>query len=192
MANANSPFGLRPLKFRSGAPYNGECNLYYVAAGDGTALGVGDPVSLSGATDATGKYQGVTQQAAPGDTVVGVVVGFKVDPTDLTLRYRKASTERYVWVADSPDLLFVAQEDSVGAALAAANGGQNVDFATGAVDTANAHSGFQLDSSTAATTAALDAKLIRLLNSEDNALGNYAKWIVSLNNHQYANQVAGV
>lgn len=192
MANTNAPNGLRPIKYRSGVPYSGECNLYYVASGDGTALGIGDPVSLSGAADSTGKYQGVTQQAAPGDTIVGVVVGFKVDPTDLSLRYRKASTERYVWVADNPDLLFEAQEDSVGGALAAANAGQNINFATGAVDTTTAQSGFQLDSSTAATSAALDAKLIRLLNSEDNSLGNYAKWVVSLNNHQYANQVAGV
>lgn len=192
MANTNAPNGLRPLKYRSGVPYNGECNLYYVAAGDATALGIGDPVSLSGAADSTGKYQGVTQQAAPGDTIVGVVVGFKVDPTDLSLRYRKASTERYVWVADNPDLLFEIQEDSVGGALTAANAGQNIDFATGSVDTTTAQSGFQLDSSTAATTATLDAKLIRLLNAEDNSLGNYAKWVVSLNNHQYANQVAGV
>ncbi len=48
MPNADTPFGLRPVKYRSGAPYNGAANVYTTASGDGTAIYVGDPVVLSG------------------------------------------------------------------------------------------------------------------------------------------------
>ena len=46
MANANSPRGLVPYAFASGAVYNGAFNTYYVPAGNGTALYLGDPVTV--------------------------------------------------------------------------------------------------------------------------------------------------
>jgi len=47
MANIDAPFGLRPLRHRNGAPYNGAVNPYYIA-GDVAALFIGDPVVKTG------------------------------------------------------------------------------------------------------------------------------------------------
>ena len=46
MANANKPFGLKPVSYLNGSPYNGQARLYSVASGNATALYVGDPVTL--------------------------------------------------------------------------------------------------------------------------------------------------
>ena len=44
MPNPNLAQGLTPVRYRSGAPYNGAANIYHVPATDGTALFLGDPV----------------------------------------------------------------------------------------------------------------------------------------------------
>src|ERR1700740_2642053 len=46
MANPNTPYGLRPYAYRSGAPYNGAVRTYYVPAANATALYIGDPVAI--------------------------------------------------------------------------------------------------------------------------------------------------
>jgi len=38
MANANTPRGLQPYAYSWGAPYNGAARVYYVPAGNATAL----------------------------------------------------------------------------------------------------------------------------------------------------------
>ena len=44
MANTDSPFGLRPIRHRNGAAYNGAANPYYINSTYATALFIGDPV----------------------------------------------------------------------------------------------------------------------------------------------------
>ena len=51
MANTDSPFGLKPIRHRNGAPYNGAANPYYIPASYGTALVIGDPVIKSGTSN---------------------------------------------------------------------------------------------------------------------------------------------
>jgi len=48
------PFGLTPVRYKSGAPYNGAANLYSVAAGETNNIFIGDPVLISGTGDAAG------------------------------------------------------------------------------------------------------------------------------------------
>lgn len=181
MANANIVFGFRPVQNLDGSPWSGATRTVYFPSSDSTATFVGDLVKLTGSGDADGKYATVAQCAA-GDTPYGVVVGFKPDPTDLELTYRKASTARYAEVAVGDAVIMEAQEDSVGGALAAANIGQNIDVVVASSgDTTSGLSGMQLDSSTAATTNTLPLRLIGLVDREDNALGTNAKWLVRLN-----------
>jgi len=187
MANVNAATGFSPVCYRSGAPYNGAVNTYYVPASDGTALYVGDPVIIAGSADSRGIPTITRATAGSGAYTSGVVVGFAPDPDNLTLTYRPASTARYVLVADDPNLLFAIQEDSAGGALAATNVGQNADFVAGAGSTTTGLSGFQLDSSTANTTNTLQCRIERLLNQEDNEIGTNAKWLVSFNLHQSRN-----
>lgn len=198
MANVDTPFGLRPVRYMSGAPYNGAVNAYSTAAGDATAIYVGDPVIISGTAQTINGviYQDV-DQAATGDKIVGVVVA--VDPVlgsgangrDSTV-YRAASTQRIVYVADDPGLLFEIQEVSGGTALTANDIGLNANFVVAAGSTVTGLSGVELDNSTEATTNTLDLQIVGFQNRTGNEIGENAKWLVRINRHQRANQVAGI
>lgn len=183
MANVDRVNGFRPVMHLNGAPYNGARTAYAVLAGDSTALFVGDLVKLAGSADTEGRRS--IAQAAASDPVIGVVVGFDVDPTNLnTPQYRAASTARTVYVADDPTIIFEAQADE---ALAAADHGLNVNFQVGSGSTVTGASGMEVDSSTKATTATLPLKFIgwvRRQDNETNAANN--KVLVKINNHQLA------
>lgn len=196
MPNANRVNGFRPVKSGTGAPYNGQANLYFIPSTDGTATFIGDLVKLAGSASADG-YPTVAQSAA-NDVSVGVVVGFlpeNVTPGSIgngrtpnldTPYYRLASTNRYVLVADDPGIIMEAQEDAVGGALAVTNIGQNVQVVVGAGSTVTGASGMQVDSSTAATTSTHELRLVGFVNRPDNEIGNAnAKVHVAFNKHQY-------
>lgn len=178
-------FGMIPIRYKSGAPYNGAANIYYVGSGDSTALFVGDPVLLSGTGDANG-VPGVTRAAA-GDRITGVVVGFGTPGSmdgsaanALTAGYRAASTDSYVLVADDPNLLFEATEDAVGGALATGDIGNNVDLVAAAGSTVTKRSGYMLDSSTKATTSA-QVRLWGKSPRVNNDIGTTSTvWLVSI------------
>jgi hypothetical protein len=181
MANVDAPNGLRPVKHLDGSPFNGATNRYYVPASDGTAIFVGDAVKSAGSADADGVAS--VAQAAAGDSIRGVVVGIEPE-TDESLNYRAASTERYVYVADAPDLVFEVQEDSVGGALAAANVGQNADLVVGTGNTTVGTSAMELDSSSAAATTA-QLRILGFAQREDNEIGTNAKVLVAINEHEF-------
>jgi hypothetical protein len=190
MANADAPFGLRPVRYLSGAPYSGAANRYFVPASDGTAIYLGGLVKIAGSADADGVMT-VTGNVASGDAVIGVVVG--VEPiTDESTIFRAASTARYVFVADDPTLLFEVQEDSVGSNLAAANVGGTAEltgFTSGSTFTGL--SAIEIDSSEPGTDAADDVFIFGLVQRPDNAIGANANWLVRLNNHQLVDGTAG-
>lgn len=198
MANVDSPFGLRPVR------YNDEdVNIYYV--NDSTnAIYIGDPVFAAGTADAFGIEEvnraGTVDDATPSNNtpIVGVVVGFASDKAGTQLRddtrYVAAGSTSYALVCDNPDVLFEIQEDSVGGALAAAavGGGYNLELATGS--TVTGLSGVEIDSSvTAATNAAgANVRIAGLARRPDNAIGTNAKWEVYITNHRARAGVAGV
>lgn len=192
MANVDTPFGLRPVRYISGAPYNGAVEHFSTATGDGTAIYVGDPVNLSGTSQTIGGvvYRDV-DQAATGAVVVGVVVAVLPATRD-SLIYRAASTQRILAVATDPLLLFEIQEVSGGTALTANDIGLNADFVVAAGSATTGQSGVELNNVGEATTNTLDLQIIGLAAREDNAIGEHAKYLVRINRHQYSNQVAGI
>lgn len=185
MANSDAAFGLIPVCDFGGAPYNGGANRYFVPSTDGTAIFVGDAVKLAGSADADGVP--TIAQAAAGDTITGVVVAFDpvegagADGRDSTI-HRAASTARYAWVVDDPNILFLCQEDSEGGALAAADVGNNADLIVGTGSSTTGRSAMEIDSSTKATTTA-QVRVVRLWNSPDNEIGAQAKWLVRIVEH---------
>lgn len=192
MANADTPFGLKPYSHRNGAPYNGAYRLYSTATGDATAIYIGDPVILSGTSQTiNGVVYSDVDQAATGDVVVGVVVGVQFVTAD-SLTYRAASTQRLLCVADDPDLLFEIQEVSGGTALTANDAGLNANFVVAAGSATTGLSGVELNNGTEATTNTLDLHIVGLSSRPDNEIGEHAKWLVTINRHQYSNQVAGI
>lgn len=192
MANADTPFGFKPVQHRNGAPYNGAARRYSIAAGDGTAIYIGDPVKLAGtAQTIDGQVYADVVQGTTTAAVVGVVIGVVADTRD-SLTYRAANTQRILLVADDPDLLFEIQEVSGGTALAAADIGLNAAFVVSSGSTVTGLSGVELNNSGEATNNTFDVQIMGLVSRPDNAVGEHAKWLVRLNNHQYSRQVAGV
>jgi hypothetical protein len=181
MANSNAPTGFTPVRYKSGAPYNGAANVYYVPSSDGTALYIGDPVIIAGDGDTDGVPTAIRATAGSAGRITGVVVGFRPSATLVANGYRAASTAEYALVADDPDLVFECQEDAVGGALAAADIGLNADMVSGSGSATTHRSGFQLDTSTKATTATLQLRILGFVQRPDNAIGSNAKVLVSIN-----------
>lgn len=194
MANANKPFGLRPVKSLSGAPVNHQLTKFYVPATDSTAIYIGDPVKLAGtegklyADDAP--VPTVTKSAA-GDVVVGVVVGVIPVPTDLSINYRKASTGMYVLVTTDPQTVYEIQGDSD--TYDAADIGLNMTLTVSTGSTSTGVSNAVADQSTAAVTSTLDLAVLGSAPAIDNDLtGGYPRLLVRLNKHQYNNLATGL
>jgi hypothetical protein len=180
--------GLRPVRYKSGAPYNGAANTYFVPASDATALFIGDPVIIAGDGDANGVSTVTRATAGGANRITGVVVGFVGNTNSLVapatksaleLGYRPASTAAYVLVADDPSLMFEAEEDADGGALAATAIGNNISLIAGNGSTVTKRSGFMLDSSTAATTS-LQLRILGFSQRVNNVIGSDPLVLVSI------------
>jgi hypothetical protein len=189
MANSDTPFGFKPVKHLIGASWNGKVNTYYVPSSDGTAIYKGDAVKSAGSADSTGKFPSVTQAAA-GDLIRGIVVGFGDNPyvmshPDTPNRdYRPVSTAMYVFVVDDPFVIFEIQEDSVANNLAVTEVGLSTNVVVGSGSTVTGKSGMELDSSDTATDGNGQCKILRVVDREDNALGTNCKWEVLIVEHE--------
>ena len=162
MANTSSPGGFRPKRYLSGQPYNGAVNHFFTNASDGTAVYLGDPVTLRGSSQTVNgeTYADVTiGTAGSGATlpVVGAMVAVFPDVATSTV-YRVASTQRKVAVATDPWLVYEIED--------------------------------VLDNSTEATTTTLDCRIVGFVNRADNEAGVRAKWLVRFNNHHHNSTVA--
>ncbi len=196
--------GFRPVKHMNGSAYNGQVNRYMISASDSQVTNVGDFVQLSDNdalvdTVGFGVYPAV-ERIGSGTAVpiVGVVVGFEVDYSNLNAgMYRSASTRRVALVADASDLIFAGPQDAVGGVVAAASVGLNVAINLGtATSTAPYASGMSVDSSTVATTATLPLQILGVTVSPDNDVTSTARpaeLLVRINTHAFnAAGLAGV
>ena len=192
MANSNAPFGLRPVAYMSGAPYNGAARVYAVPANNATALYLGDPVNIiQNSADANGVPNVVIAQAGATHQVLGTFAGIANNAGSLVIPllqsqtpYLAASQQAYVYVTDDPFLLYEIQEDSVGGAMVAGAGGGNAELVAGTGSTVTGQSGWMLDSSTLSqggTDSTFQLRIIQALQQTDNAIGLYAKWLVKIN-----------
>lgn len=172
MANADRPNGFRPVMGGDSSPWNGKFNLYYVTAGDSTAIYVGDVVKLAGSSGASGEVvQGHSVDGMPTisrctvgdgtDTPIGVVVGVVPLPSNLNIRYRAASTAQLIQVVDDPGVIFEVQEDAATTSIAAASVGLNATFSVTAGSTVTGESGMELISTSVATTTTHPIRILR-------------------------------
>lgn len=204
MAYSDAPFGFVPRRYISGAPYNGAANAYWVDSSDSTALYIGDPVQIDGTSNTAevkvagggsfqaGTLEGVTRATAGAtNKVVGIVVGVMASDRD-SLPYRAASTERVVWVADDPGLVFEAQADGAVATTAV---GLNSNFVLDtAGSTSTGMSGAEVDATTA-TGATNQLTILGFTNdpkNEANAAGNRVLVQIALHQRSTAGGIVGV
>jgi hypothetical protein len=201
MANVDSPFGLRPVRYLNGAPWNGQVNRYLLDSGNSTATFIGDLVTLAGSAGLqasvvtgipTSGMPTIAQSVAGTGPHLGVVVGFEVLATNLELKHRLASTSRVALVVDDPNVIFEIQEVSGGTALTADEVGLNANVVVAAGSTVTGLSGMELNNGSEAGTVGLDLKILRLALREDNAIGEHAKWEVLINHHCFRAGVTGL
>lgn len=188
MANVSMIQGFKPVAYKSGAPYNGACRMYYKSASDG-ALYVGDAViRKTGSTDPNGAHEAII--ATVGAAITGVVVGVLADPKrPFQQNYLASGDVGYLLVADDPNLLFEVQEGGSGTALAITDVGTNLNTASSPVpSTYTGYSGMVIDNNT--KSAGNTWSLWGLVNRPNNALGASAKWLVSASLHTEVNASA--
>lgn len=200
MSAVDAPFGFQPY---------GEVlrvNRYAVNTAPTINVCVGDLVVGGGAIVSTpkGYYGDIADAAVPDGNagIIGSVVAVE-DEDGAPLSYIAATRTGngtiagYVMVADHPDQLFIAQEDGATNAIDLAEGQQNADVIGSTLCAPNTSTGIsqmQIDSDTAATTAALQVKLIRPHEDDTPADDDnpYCRWICTINEHLYDGTIAGV
>ena len=194
MANVNKPSGLSPVQYLNGAPWNGQARIYSIAYDYNTALYIGDPVTLSGTSDTNGVAGIVLATAGDANAIIGAVVGIgryeslMANPNNLNITYYPANGDGntnpwYAMVADDPNIIFEAQDTGTSTALAAADIGLNINLKSG---TGNGFiSGWGIDDASKGGTATYQCKLMGLVRTQNNAFGQYAKFLVKINNHVY-------
>lgn len=196
MASVSRIDGFRPVKMITGAPYNGQANLYFVPSSNSDVIMVGDVVKLAGdGRSPTGVPTVARHAGGATEAAVGVVVGIiytgvgdvqNMPPvTDLnTPIYRRASTDRYLMVADDPNIVFEAQTS--GATFTAADVGTNCEVDVTAGSTTSGSSGMTIDLANKGATATLPLKVFGWPNRPDNLIGDaFTRAYVLINNHQY-------
>lgn len=185
MANANKPNGFTLVGTLDGSPISGGIKKYQMTGA--TAIFPGDAVKLDDAT-------GFCAPAAAGDQLLGVAVSVKVDRSIASTEhpgYASASSAAYIEVAVGPNYLYEIMEDSVGGAMVYANIGSNGDLVAGSGSTTLGNSGYMLDSSDViandASPTSAQLRVVGLVDRIDNAVGNYARWIVKINEDHFTN-----
>jgi|TARA_R110000823_G_scaffold218517_2_gene347728 hypothetical protein len=188
MANNDKAFGLRPLGNLAGTGGQKQYG-YEIADNQAGAIFQGDLVVLK---------DGYILQFNPAShtAAVGVFNGcFYNDPTTqkptwknyypgaINITQGKITAD----VLDDPSQMFILQND--GTSLAT-NYGLNADIVVGTGNTVTGLSANELSTSSIATTAALNLKIIGLWDVPNNAVGANAVVVVKINEHSYGS--AGV
>lgn len=187
MPNANRAAGLSPVHMITGAPYNGQARMYSILAADTSAYAIGDPV-VSDAGGASARGIAAVKLAAATGPIRGVIVGiFDEWPGVYTSSIIRSSGAKnkdwYVMVVDDPNVVFEVQEGP-GTPLTAADVGLNANLLPGT--NTGFVSGWTLDTATELSTATLQVKILQSVQRADNEIGQYAKWLVKINNHELA------
>jgi len=197
MASVSRLSGFRPVKHISGASYTGQATLYFVPASNSDVIMVGDVVKLAGdGRSPTGAPTVARHAGGAAEAAVGVVVGIlfsgvgdaqNIPPVnDLnTPIYRRASTDRYLLVADDPGLIFEAQASASGS-FTNVDVGLNAGIRATAGSTTSGASGMDIDLGAKAATATLPLKIVGYPYRPDNNVGDsFINLYVRINNHQY-------
>lgn len=190
MANVDRPNGFRPIGTVNGSPYNANVRKRPVDSANATAIFVGDAMILEDDGNVA-PYTG-----SSGGNLLGVCVGVVVNRAVAATEhpgYLPAFTAGYVLVVEGPDVLYVVQEDDGGTTLTTAAIGSNFDVLATAGSTTTGQSAHELDRSTTTdgSPGTAQLRLIGLMDREDNAVGDWAKWIVRINEHVH-NEVTGL
>ena len=190
MANIDKAFGLRPIGNLSATGAQKQYG-YQIADNQAGTIFQGDLVVLTGGfisrflpashTAAVGVFNGCNYN----DPTTGKPTFSNFYPGSVNITSGQISAD----VLDDPNQLFIVQCD---AGFVAADVGKNADVIGTGGSTTNGISTMELNSSTLATTAALNLKVVGLYNDVNNEFGTNAVVVVKINEHVYGSTgVAG-
>lgn len=212
MANISRVNGFKPVKHITGAPYNGQANIYEVAVGETVPVFVGDLVvrSTEASTSGLVTVKSLSAAATANDVVAGVVLGAvvgivnaKLDPVDgkmstgsITLdtpQYSAASTKNFVLVADAPDIVYEVQATG---SFALADIGLNADvgvLAAAGNGLVTGTSGMYVNATAPTASATRPVHVVGYVKRPDNeAPGAFNKLLVQLTTSAQGNAIVGV
>ena len=192
MANIDAAFGFRPVGKVGSGVNNGGTTMYTIADNANLNAYKGDHVMASGGYIVAGTASGATN--------VGVFNGcFYIDPTSKKPTWSNyynqtnvtasgsfsGSTNIDAYIYDDPYYLFEIQSDGTVAKTAI---GKNADTILGTSSTVNGQSVTEMDyggTTTIATTAALQLKIIGITKDPENddASSANANWHIMWNEH---------
>ncbi len=175
MANADAPFGFRPIR-NDGAPYSGQTERVVFTTTATTVAFVGDAVSLAvTAADATGDP--AVELATAGGDVFGVVTSLEANPDNLSQVSRPTVTKRFSQVCMADNALFeVKASTNPGLALV----GSNIAYLYGVGSTVTGISGSEIANPSSVTGE--DLQIVRGVNRPDNDLtASNSVWVVKFN-----------
>ncbi len=171
--------GLVPVRHRNGSPYVSTAKKMYIPSTNASTIGLYEAVKLVNAMDPNNEVP-VVAQAAAGDALVGVIVGWDASAIGTSavplsgVPYRRASTNCYVLVETDPSVIYQVQEDADSGVVAAADigSGYNADLVF-ASSTANTNTGTgvsktMLDSSTSSASSC-QVKIVGVMRDKVNA-----------------------
>lgn len=198
MANANAPFGLRPVGVGGGGQVRiNSFRKYRIASGYNTNIGENAPVVL---TSSGGE---IALGAGSGELLVGSFLGVTFEPASGPPKFQtwwdagtvlKTGTVAWANVADDPACVFEIQGDST--AFEAANDGLCANYTVGAMTALKVQPSV-LAGGGLNTTATLMLKIRGLSDqlktpSGKPEWGAYAPLLVTINQHYNAHALAGV
>lgn len=187
--NSNAPMGFVPVRKLDGSAWSGQLTQYNIASAYNTAIGTGDPVTqLSDGTIGIG---------VAGSPILGIFMGCKYPtasgqvnaPNWVANTATLGSVQATALVLDDPNVVFTVQETSstgtAGTPLALADRNLNINFVIGAPNSTTGVSTTSLNNETENTTPTLNCRILDLDPNPSNAVGAFANWLVSINNHLY-------
>jgi hypothetical protein len=212
MANISRVNGFKPVKHFTGAPYNGQANIYEVSVSETVPIFVGDLVvrSTNASTSGLVTVASLSAAATANDVVAGVVVGAvvgivntKLDPLDgkmtagpITLdtpQYAAAGVKSYVLVADSDDIIYEVQST---ASYALADIGLNADvgvLAAAGNGLVTGNSGMYVNATAPTASASRPIHVVGYVKRVDNeAPAASNKLLVQLTTSAQGNAIVGV
>jgi hypothetical protein len=128
----------------------------------------------------------------------GVIVGLGtirngpyINPNNLnSLPSRPAGAQAANWYAlviDDSNVIFEIQEAGAGSVLTSASVNRNVNFNLGTRTSSLTISPAFLDNNTVSTTSTLNLKILQVVQRPDvTPFAQFAKWLVTINNHEFS------
>lgn len=194
MAQSSAPFGFKPWERVIHA------GLYVVPTAPTIGIYVQDMVAADPAAIATTRGNGLAAVAIADTAIISTTVGAvllgsvlacfdeKMDPISYiaATRVGDGTVAGYCLVADSPDQLYLAQEDSVTDSIALADVGLNFEIYSPALSAGNTSTGISkqmIDSNSHATTITISVQVLSAHPDDNPVNDSYSRWICKINAH---------